>query len=173
MAGSFFALALAAVGAGTLNAGSLPPETTILAPPREGFPLPGCSRPTAGPIEGGWEPKDIDILDMEAALALAMQSLANLPIYEKGTESPDPLTYQAGDPRWQRQFFGIVRGGRFLVYGNYLPAHVDIDPAHMPTGVCDGGPVFFGAEYDIETGAITHLAFNGGLGGPFWPAFAP
>jgi hypothetical protein len=30
--------------------------------------------------------------------------------------------------------------------------------------VCDGGPQFFGAEYDVEAGRISHLAFNGSLG---------
>jgi len=27
--------------------------------------------------------------------------------------------------------------------------------------MCDGGPGFFGAEYDVEKDAISHLAFNG------------
>jgi len=110
---------------------------------------------------------------MEAALALTLESLGRLPIYKAGTESPDPLTYVAGDPRWQREFIGIIRNGRFILYGNYLPADVTVDPGHLPTGVCDGGPVFFGVEYDVDTGAITHLAFNGAMGGPFWPAYAP
>ena len=33
-----------------------------------------------------------------------------------------------------------------------------------PTDVCDGGPVFFGAEYDTNSKTITHWAFNGPLG---------
>lgn len=170
MTGGLIALLLAA---GTLTGSTLPPETTVLAAPSPGFPLPACSRSTAGPVEGGWDPSDADIIDMESALALTLQSLANLPIYTKGTENPDPLSYVVNDPRWQREAIGIVRNGRFIVYGNYLPADVTINPAHLPTGVCDGGPAFFGVEFDIATGTITHLAFNGALGGPFWPAYAP
>ncbi len=28
-------------------------------------------------------------------------------------------------------------------------------------GVCDGGPSFFGVEYDPETKAFSHFEFNG------------
>ncbi|WP_066552794.1 hypothetical protein [Croceicoccus bisphenolivorans] len=161
------------IAALALAAGALPPNTTVLAALAPGFALPGCSRPVAGPVEDGWDPADEDVAAMEDALALTLASLRTLPLYQSGTENPDPLSYTAGDPRWQREIVGIVRNGRAIVYGNYLPADVTVNPAHLPTGVCDGGPVFFGAEYDVATGTITHLAFNGGLGGPFWPVYAP
>lgn len=168
------ALALAGAHSGTGDeAAMLPPETTVLGAPDAGFALPGCSRATAGPVEGGWEVADSDVAAMESALAPVLRSLAGKNGYTAGTETPDPLTYVANDPRWSREVFGIVRGGRRIVYGNYLPATVTPNPRHMPTAVCDGGPVFFGVEYDAEARAVTHIAFNGGLGGPFWPVYAP
>ena len=30
-----------------------------------------------------------------------------------------------------------------------------------PVIVCDGGPSFFGVEYDVERGQFTHIAYNG------------
>ncbi|RVQ68932.1 hypothetical protein EKN06_01535 [Croceicoccus ponticola] len=162
-----------AVAANVFAAPSLPPETTVLAAPRAGYVLPGCSRVTAGPVDGGWDPSDADIADMEVALASTLGSLGNLPVYSHGTESPDPLTYVANDPRWQREIIGIIRAGRPVVYGNYLPADIDVNSARLPSDICDGGPIFFGVEYDLATGTITHLSFNGGLGGPFWPTYAP
>lgn len=156
-----------------LAAGGLPANTTVLAAPAPGFRLPSCSRTVAGRVEGGWNPTDEDVAAMEDALAGTLASLARLPLYQAGTENPDPLSYVAGDPRWQREIIGVVRNGRAIVYGNFLPSDIAVNPAHLPTGVCDGGPAFFGAEFDVATGAITHLAFNGSLGGAIWPAYAP
>jgi hypothetical protein len=75
------------------------------------------------------------------------------------------VTLQNG---WRREYLGIVRNGVRSIYGNYAmrrtpPYPADFDMS-LPTGVCDGGPVFFGAEYDLDSGAIGHLAFNGAYG---------
>lgn len=110
---------------------------------------------------------------MERALGTVLPTLAEIDGYTPGTEDPDPLTYVPDDPRWQREIFGITRGEQLLVYANFLPADITPDQRHMPTNVCDGGPPFFGVEYDVATGRITHIAFNGALGGPFWPVYAP
>lgn len=150
----------------------LPPKTSILAGPQAGFQLPACSRSTAGPVDGGWEVEDRDIGAMEAELAQILPSLAGRDGYTAGTENPDPLTYTVNDPRWQREIFGIIRGGKRIVYANFVPADIMPDQRHMPTVVCDGGPAFFGVEFDVSTGRITHIAFNGALGGPFWPVYA-
>ncbi|MBB3990795.1 hypothetical protein [Croceicoccus naphthovorans] len=165
-------MVLSLVLAAAVAATTLPPETTVLAAPEPGFALPVCSRNAAGAVDGGWDPQDADVIAMEAALAPVLQSLAAQPGYTPGTETPDPLSYIVADPRWSREVFGIVRNGRRIIYGNYLPSSVEPNPKYMPTSVCDGGPVFFGVEYDMGTNAITHIAFNGGLGGPFWPDYA-
>lgn len=151
----------------------LPPNTSVLSVPAPGFRLPDCSRPTAGPVEDGWEVQDSDIAAMETTLGDLLPGLASREGFTAGTEDPDPLTYRRDDERWQREIFGIVRNGRRLIYANFLPSYVTPNRQRMPTNICDGGPAFFGAEYDVASGRITHLAFNGAIGGPFWPVYAP
>lgn len=66
--------------------------------------------------------------------------------------------------RWRGQYVGLVRGGRRFLYGNFFPVDERNEMAgwrERPMIVCDGGPPFFGAEYDVEAGRISHLAFNG------------
>jgi len=150
---------------------ALPPHSTVLGAPDAGFRLPACSRPTAGPVEGGWDPGNFEIAAMEAALSKQLKSLAGKDGYDENGTDPDPLTYDPADTRWQREYFGIMRGGHYILYGNYLPAGIVVNEKHLPTEVCDGGPVFFGVEYDLTDRRITHIAFNGALGGPFWPAY--
>lgn len=62
---------------------------------------------------------------------------------------------------WRVEAVGIVRGGRHFVYGNFAPASQPPVPAGVPTIVCDGGDLFFGAEIDATTGRLTHFASNG------------
>ncbi len=161
----FFAAGLPAAPA------NLPPDTTVLAAPPAGFLLPGCSRATGGVVEGGWDPGDVEISRAERAVAAKLAELAAQPGYTRGTELPDPLSFEVNDMRWQREVVGIMRGGRKIVFVNYLPSDIAVLEEFMPTKVCDGGPPFFAAEYDVTDAAITHLAFNSALGGPFWPAF--
>ncbi|MBC6981350.1 hypothetical protein [Caulobacter sp. 17J80-11] len=56
-----------------------------------------------------------------------------------------------------------MRDGRRYVYANFFPPNAsDADDWRTrPIMVCDGGPWFFGAEYDVTAGRITQLAFNG------------
>ena len=114
-----------------------------------------CSRSTPKPGEAGWTPSDLDIAKLEAklpaALALARPDLASRKWLE-------------GAPaRWLRQYVGIVRGGHRFIYGNFVPdlERMRIVWRQQPQGTCDGGADFFGAEYDVEKGMFSHLAFNG------------
>lgn len=116
-----------------------------------------CSRSTPKPGEAGWTPSALDIEKLEAklpaALALVRPDLRKrkeLAVVPKG---------------WLRQYVGIVRGGHRYIYGNFVPdyaqAQVRMEWREQPLGVCDGGPGFFGAEYDVEIGMFSHIAFNG------------
>ncbi len=51
--------------------------------------------------------------------------------------------------------------GRRKIYGNFAPLGIGIGNRRGPVMVCDGGPAFFGVEYDVERREITGLAFNG------------
>lgn len=136
---------------------ALPADVAVL--PAAAIPtiLQQCSRqaPTAG--EGGWEPGAIDITALETATAAALRE-------RRVTNDPDWSRFPQG---WRRQYVGITRGGRRFIYGNAYPADAgrhssDADQwRREPVIVCDGGPAFFGVEYDVEAARITQLAFNG------------
>jgi hypothetical protein len=74
---------------------------------------------------------------------------------------------------FQRQYGGLLVGKRRVVYVNGFPRGAG-DPAmdgtaaarnfdwhREPVVVCDGGPAFFGVEYDPEKKTFTHFEFNG------------
>lgn len=115
-----------------------------------------CSRQAPQPGEGGWQPGAADIAALETAVAAALRErrIANDPDWSRFPQD------------WRRQYVGITRGGRRFVYGNAFPGDAGNagDPDQWrrePAIVCDGGPAFFGVEYDVEARRITQLAFNG------------
>jgi hypothetical protein len=164
---ALFVASLAAA-CGNAATGNLlqPPATMDSALPRGAAILDGatvptmlsqCSRnaPTAG--EGTWQPAAADILALEAGLAAALTA-------QHRARSPD---WSHAPHGWLRQYVGIVRGGRRFIYGNFFPDDMPGMEAerwqHEPVRMCDGGPVFFGVEYDVETRRFTHFAFDGAL----------
>lgn len=136
---------------------ALPANVAVL--PATAIPtiLQQCSRqaPTAG--EGDWQPTAADIAALETAVTAALRE-------RRITNDPDWSRFPQD---WRRQYVGITRGGRRFVYGNAYPAEAGrhaSDPGQWrrePVIVCDGGPAFFGVEYDVEAGRITRLGFNG------------
>ena len=107
--------------------------------------------------EATWQPGAADIAALEAALPAALAA-------QKPTGAPD---WSRAPQGWRRQYVGLVRGGRRFLYGNFYPRSADEyrqDPDQWrrePVMVCDGGPAFFGVEYDVEAGRFTHFGFNG------------
>jgi len=111
-----------------------------------------CSRTTPKPGEGTWAPSWSDIAALEAALPAALT---------ERTEAR-ALADRTPPEGWVRQYVGLIRDGRRFVYGNFVPQGSGPDPApDQILMVCDGGPAFFGVEFEVEAGRITHLAFNG------------
>lgn len=130
---------------------SLPERVQILDAALTASLLKQCSRDAPKPGEGSWTPDMQSIVALERLLPEALR---------KQQRDHDWSEF----PRqWTRQYVGIVRNGRRYLYGNYLPDPVTSDD--MPPGtvlmVCDGGPSYFGAEYDVAAKKISHLAFNG------------
>jgi hypothetical protein len=136
---------------------ALTADAAVLPGSKAALLLNQCSR--ASPPEGDatWQPTGADIAALESALPAALRS-------EPRASGQD---WSRVPQDWRRQYVGIVRGGRRFVYGNFYPREADNyaqDPdrwRHEPVVVCDGGPAFFGAEWDVEAGRLTHLAFNG------------
>jgi hypothetical protein len=133
---------------------SLPAEAAILPDAAVPALLQQCSRSAPEAGEGTWQPTAADIAALEAALPAALAERAR----------PETANAPQG---WRRQYGGIVRGGRRFIYGNFTPQGPNLDgpdPTRWRTSVqivCDGGPSFFGVEYDVEARRFTHLAFNG------------
>jgi hypothetical protein len=114
-----------------------------------------CSRDTPSAGEGTWQPAAADIIALEAALSPEL-------LRRSASGDPDWATFPNA---WLRQYVGIIRKGRRYVYGSFLPpgsSGYAKDPQE-PFIICDGGPGIFGAEYDVEAGSFTHLAFNGAM----------
>ena len=111
--------------------------------------------PCRPPARATGSPGRSDIARLEAALPAALAAERR------------PADWSGFPEGWRRQYIGLVRGGRRFVYGNFYPLEVDRHAGNPdrwrsePVMVCDGGPVFFGVEYDVEANRVTHLAFNG------------
>ena len=78
----------------------------------------------------------------------------------------------AGPRDYYRQYAGFIIHGRRVIYVNGIERSTVDDhpnPDHpfnwrtQATGICDGGVVTFGAEFDVETHQVSHFAFNGAI----------
>ena len=123
-----------------------------------------CSRATPQHVTGTWMPTSQDIHNLETRLpaALDVEAQKRGPRYEQQTT-------------FRRQYAALVMGSRRIIYVNAFPRDAG-DPAkdgtpaarnfdwrREPVVVCDGGPAFFGVEYDPEKKVFGHFAFNGPL----------
>jgi hypothetical protein len=137
-----------------------------------------CSRevPPAGdaPLRF-FMPKPADIADFEAKLSdhltstgyfeeetpVVRDNLAANGVIPTETRATFAVTLASG---WTREYIGVERDSVQHIYGNYglisppIPGRPIVEDANV---VCDGGPTFFGADYAIDNGEITHVAFNG------------
>lgn len=134
------ALLVTSVPAGTLNRVVVIPE---LNAPRL---LKQCSRPSPSPGSSWFTPTAAQVDALERAVVTRNPRFGPLPSLRR---------------MWRVEVVGMVRGGRRFVYGNFAPASQPSVPAGVPTIVCDGGDLFFGAEIDTTTGRLTHFESNG------------
>ena len=115
-----------------------------------------CSRDAPSIGDGAWQPSGPDVDEMEAMLPKALAA------HPQARE----VNFNGLLTRWQRQYVGIVRRGKRFIYGNYFPVDNTNELARWrqhPLMVCDGGPRFFGAEFDIDAKHITRIDFNGSI----------
>jgi hypothetical protein len=119
-----------------------------------------CSRVSPGPVESVWTPApaQLDALESELILLLSRQ-------LEAAGESPSPGDYY-------RQYAGFVIGGRQVIYINGIAEDAVVsepNPDHpfdwrsQAIGICDGGTITFGVEYDVATRRFSNFAFNGAI----------
>jgi hypothetical protein len=115
-----------------------------------------CSRAVPR-ITGTWTPSARDVRRLEADLK-----------HLKGQRAAACCSQSAkmdDAARYYRQYAGIVRGGRRLIYVNGFlepPAGADaVDWKQAPVIACDGGTSFWGVLYDPDSRTFSQLAFNG------------
>jgi hypothetical protein len=123
-----------------------------------------CSRGVPGPVERTWTPNAAQIAELEARLPEALDG-----VLAKRGES------QNRSRDFLRQYGGLFVGGRKIIYVNAFPRELIGEEKGSLTGtkrplpdwhseakgVCDGGPAFFGVEYDPATRTFSHFQFNG------------
>lgn len=116
-----------------------------------------CSRAGPRSVTGAWSPSPSQIRDLELRLPNAISKQR-----KHDGRSMDVV----------RQYAGFISSGRKIIYVNALPrrdteSQMPDEPPedwkHKALVMCDGGPQFFGVEYDPQTKAFSNFAFNGVL----------
>lgn len=113
-----------------------------------------CSRQTLGPGEAYWVPTVEDLKPLEQRLSSFIRENPN-PIYSAQWSELE---------KFKRQYAGVIRNGRKMIYVNLFPnptRTTPVDWTRQVIVVCDGGPKLFGVEYDVEIARFTHIAYNG------------
>ena len=131
-----------------------PGMSVVLRPEQNAIILEPCSRPGPGEGAGGWlVPEDIAArLDLDLP---KLRKLTSSTCCFLGGRVDDPGIYF-------RQYFGVIIGGRKLVYVNGVGRRgADGSWRTSAFSVCDGGSEFWGVLYDPETRTFSDLAFNG------------
>lgn len=124
-----------------------------------------CSRAAPENGENTWQPTASDVREFEARVAAELPRRLNNVRWAQPSDQVQLGKFPAG---FWREYVGIVRQGHRYIYGNFGPIGDELGPSpgsmEGPTNICDGGAVFFGAEYDTNSRTTTHWAFNGLLG---------
>jgi hypothetical protein len=103
-------------------------------------------------MHGYWAPDARTIAELEARLPALLDA-----------EVPSGERPRHGEIAIIRQYAGMIREGRRVVYVNAWTDHGSPDPSwrHTVMLTCDGGPLNFGVLYDPETRTFSHFAGNG------------
>jgi hypothetical protein len=144
----------------------LNPEWGVVFPSDDGQTiLRQCSRIMPDAVEGAWVPAPAVILDVEVALAPALQAAL-----DKAAGVPPRASASASD--YYRQYVGIVVKGKRVVYINGFhqmlltlgaktrPPRPGPDWRNQAVNICDGFTLAFGAEFDTGTRTIQNFHFN-------------
>jgi len=104
-----------------------------------------------------WTPEIADVLKMER----------RLPAFLRHERKPPRGAAAGRQPLWKRvasykrQYFGLVRQGRWIVRANFFCDAAGKDWRREPVVGKDGGDCYFQVEYDPKTGRFSDLTVNG------------
>ena len=103
--------------------------------------------------DGFWTPAADDVMILENKLAAYLSQNSTLFYHQ-------PPVWERLEA-YQRQYFGLERGGTRIIYGNYFCDNGGKDWRLGLVFVMDGGECYFQVEYDVENGAFISLMVNG------------
>lgn len=98
-----------------------------------------------------WTPGKSEIVKLEAKIKSYLKKAA-------AKSSPHLWSKLA---TYKRQYMGIVRNGRKMIFSNFFCQSFDIDWKTTPVAVDDGGDCFFTVLYDPGSAAFSDLRING------------
>jgi len=104
-----------------------------------------------------WTPDIGDVIKMERDLPAFLRRAVKKA--GEGAAAREPLWKRA--PRYQRQYFGMVEKGHWIVYGNFFCDAHGKDWRSQPVMVKDGGDCYFQVQYDPKTSRFFGLSVNG------------
>lgn len=140
------------------DATPLPAGAVILPESETDALLNQCSRHAPAPAGPTWRPSPRDILRLEAQLPAVLR--------KKQPQKYDP-EWSKAPGAWHRQYVGVFQFGHRVIYGNYFVTtpqeEATTDWRTQPWNVCDGGPRYFGVEYDVAADRIERVDYNGWL----------
>jgi hypothetical protein len=162
-AATVFALLVMSAGSAVASRQLLDPRDGVVLPERAAKDLlHQCSRNAPQHVTGTWLPTSEQIREVEARLPGALGAIA----LRRGSQYRQPKSFQ-------RQYAGFLIDGGKIIYVNAFPDGAGDPNPNAPPGfdhfdwrqqaviVCDGGPAFFGVEYDPAKKTLSHFEFNG------------
>ena len=102
---------------------------------------------------GFWTPSADDIFKLEEGLVEYLSQNSSY-FYRQ------PPAWEQLD-EYQRQYIGLERGGRQIIYGSFFCNNLGMDWRQKLVIVEDGGDCYFQVEYNVEDGAFIMLMVNG------------
>lgn len=98
-----------------------------------------------------WTPDKNEIIKLEAKIKSYVKKAA-------AKRSPKLWSKLA---TYKRQYVGIIRNGRKVIFSNFFCQSFDIDWKTTPVAVDDGGDCYFTVLYDSASAIFSDLRING------------
>jgi hypothetical protein len=151
MRAKFYILFLILLGVGVARCQSLPDHCAILPVSQGPALIKQCSRGSPTNVTGFWSPSPDQIVAIEKLLpALLSKSGHKLELSDS-----------------YRQYVGVTSNGKKLIYLNSFPKDAfagsseHVDWRTQAVVACDGGPAFWGVEFDPADNTFHNFGSNG------------
>lgn|SRR5215813_12156887 len=113
-----------------------------------------CSRTGPSGITGYWQVSEAEVSEIDQALLKFLSG----PAMRRTSSTPLDM--------YMRQYMGLFRGSRRFVYINAFPKDFPTSSTAEMVDLCDGGPSFWGIEYDLARRRFGPRETNGVLPPP-------